>query len=252
MDNLELLKKLENNSIDLIYSDILYGTGKNFVDYKDIPYNKKSIFDFYNERIKEMYRVLKPTGSVYLHMDSRITHWIRTILEEHFEYGNFINEIIWTYTKGGRDTKKLKKGHDNIIWYSKTKNYKFNIDDIRVPYDQKTLSRQNAESWEKLGIKINPLGQQRTDVWNIPAVKKGNYTHNNKEYTGYKTQKPEKLLETIIKASSDKGDVVADFFTGSGTTIKVANDLGRNYIGCDINPRAIEITKERINSNEDL
>lgn len=246
MDNLELLRKMPDNSVDLIYSDILYATGKDFGDYKDIKYSKEEVYGFYEDRIKEMYRVLAEDGSIYLHMDSRIIHWIRVLLDKYFGFDNFINEIIWTYTKGGRNTKKLKSAHDNIVWYSKSKKYTFNLDDIRVPYSKETLRRQNAESWKKLGIKLHPKGQQRTDVWSIPAVKKGNYTKQNIEYTGYKTQKPEELVRTIIKASSNEGDVVADFFMGSGTTIKAAKELGRKYIGCDINPRAIEITQERL------
>ena len=247
MDNLELLKQMKNESVDLIYCDILYNTGKKFKDYNDNLGTTQQAIEWYKPRLIEMKRVLKNTGSIWLQMDNRLLHYIKIEMDKIYGEENFVDQVIWTYTKGGKNTKKFKKAYDSILWYSKSNKYVFNLDEVRVPYTKETLRRQNAESWKKLGIKINPLGQQCTNIWDIPAIKKGNYTHKNQEYTGYDTQKPKKLIERIIKASSKEGDLVADFFCGSGTTMEVAKYLNRNYIGCDINPRAIEITNKRLN-----
>ncbi|MFA7204507.1 MAG: DNA methyltransferase [Candidatus Caldatribacteriota bacterium] len=115
MDNLELMQQMPDNYIDLIYCDILYGTGRNFKDFQDLKADKQIIDEFYVSRIKEMYRILNDMGSIYLHMDWRISHWIRLILDDVFGYKNFRNEIIWSYKSGGASKKKFSSKHDNIL-----------------------------------------------------------------------------------------------------------------------------------------
>lgn len=227
MDNLELMKQIDDNSIDLIYCDILYGTGKNFKDYQDLKPQRDIIEEFYIPRIKEMYRVLKDNGSIYLQMDWRISHWIRCILDDVFGHKNFINEIIWKYGLGGSGNREFAKKHDNILFYTKSKNYTFNLQ-----YEPATSNMMKGKM------------KKMTDVWDVPAL-------NNmaKERVGYDTQKPKELIERIIKASSNEGDIVADFFCGSGTTGVVAKELNRSYILCDINPKAVEISENRINEH---
>ena len=127
MDNLELMKSIDNNSVDLIYCYILYGTGRNFGDYQDLKCDRKIIEEHYIPRIKEMYRILKETGSIYLQMDYRINHWIRCILDDIFGYYNFRNEIIWCYKNGGASKSNFSNKHDTIYWYSKSKNYTYNL-----------------------------------------------------------------------------------------------------------------------------
>jgi DNA modification methylase len=223
-DNLELMRSLEDESIDLIYCDILYGTGRNFGDYQDLKANKNVIDEHYISRIKEMYRLLKDTGSIYIHCDWRINHWIRLILDEVFGYDNFVNEIIWKYGLGGSGKREFAKKHDTIMFYSRSSKYVYN------------LQYENATS-----NKLKGQQKKMTDVWDVP-----NINNMAKERIGYSTQKPRELLERIIKASSNENDVVADFYMGSGTTSEVAVELGRKFIGCDINERACEITKNRI------
>lgn len=224
MDNLKLMKQIQDSYIDLIYCDLLYGTGRNFGDYQDLKADKKIIEDFYIPRIQEMYRILKPTGSIYLHMDWRIVHWIRCILDDVFEHKNFRNEIIWEYGLGGSGNKEFAKKHDNILFYTKSKDYLFNLQ-----YEPATSNAMKGKM------------KKMTDVWDIPTL-------NNmaKERVGYDTQKPKELLKRIVKASSNEGDVVADFFCGSGTTGVVAKELGRSYIMCDISKKAIKISEERL------
>jgi site-specific DNA-methyltransferase (adenine-specific) len=224
-DNLELLKELPDNHIDLIYSDILYGTGRNFGDYQDLKPNKEIIYKHYEPRIKEMYRVLKETGTIYLQMDYRINHWIRCILDDIFGYDNFRNEIVWKYGLGRSSDKQFGKRHDTILWYSKSSSFMYN-----KQLEEATSQRMQGEY------------KNMSDVWvDIPAI-------NNmaKERIGYSTQKPKALIERIIKASSNENDLVADFYVGSGTTVEVCKDLNRNFIGCDISEKAIEISKQRI------
>ena len=242
-DNLELMKTIESNTIDLIYCDILYGTGKDFMDYKDLYPMREIIEAHYFPRLKEMHRVLKNTGSIYLQMDYRIVHWVRCIMDGVFGYGNFRNEIIWHYRTMKNDTKSFKEKHDNILFYNKSNDYTFNDDDIRIEHTEATKKRyKRAKSGFTQG-ELKDKGKIPNDVWDDCYLVNNQFT---KESVGYATQKPKALIERIIKASSNEGDLVADFYLGSGTTCEVALELGRKFIGCDINPRAIEITKERI------
>lgn len=244
MDNLELMKQMEDESIDLIYCDILYGTGRKFDDFQDLKPDRQIIEDFYIPRIKEMHRILKNTGTIYLQMDYRITHWIRIIMDEIFSYDNLRAEIIWWYTWGIRTKKCWNKKHDNILMYSKNNSFTFNADEV---LEERVLQPQSKQRLKYKGAMIKDYNNRNSsmalpiDVWYIPTL-----NGMSKERVGYDTQKPKALLERIIKASSNKGDIVADFFCGSGTTGVVAKELGRNYIMCDINPRAIEISEKRL------
>lgn len=233
-DNLDLLSKLQDNSVDLIYSDILYGTGRNFGNYQDLKPIKSEIDDHYIPRIKEMRRVLKDSGTIYLQMDFRINYWIRLILDDIFGYDNFRNEIIWHYNSAPRKKLDFGNRHDTIFRYSKTDNYTFNP--IREPY---ALSAPRGYEKEKY---YNPEGKVIGDVWNINMLGQNDKT----ERVGYATQKPLALIERIITASSNENDLVADFYCGSGTTLVAAKKLKRNFIGCDLNPKAVEISEKRL------
>lgn len=244
MDNLELLKQLPDESINLIYSDILFATDRDFKDYKDLPYDKKSVDEFYNPRIKEMYRVLKDNGTLVLQMDYRIDHWLRFICDEHFGYKNCINVVQWAYSSGGSSKKKLSQKNDTLIIYAKNPNKQtFN------PMKQKSYNRDFKpyrfkgieEFQDEYGLWYTMVNMKC--IWNdIPMVGR-----TSGERVDYATQKPIKLLDRIIQLYTNEGDLVADFFMGSGTTIVSAKNLNRNYIGCDINPKAIEITEKRLN-----
>ena len=255
VDNLELLLSQPDESVDLIYCDILYGTGRNFGDYQDLKPIRSEIETHYISRIKEMHRVLKSTGSIYLQMDSRISHWVRCILDDIFAYGNFRNELIWCYNTGGKSKKWFSKKHDNILWYSKSSKYIFNYDAIS---EKRGLQkRNNLKKIIENGItyfvcRANGKEYRYSENDNILLndwwIDIAQMQQHHPDRTGYYSQKPKELIERIIKASSNEGDTVADYYLGSGTTAVVCKELNRNFIGCDINPKAIEITNARLDA----
>lgn len=233
-DNIDLLKTIDDNSIDLIYCDILYGTGRKFSDYQDLKPIKSNIEEHYIPRIMEMRRVLKTTGTIYLQMDTKINHWIRCIMEDIFGYDNMRNEIIWYYNTAPRKKNDFGKRHDIIYRFTKSDEYTFNP--IREPYSESAPRGYEKEKY------YHPEGKVIGDVWQMNILGQNDKT----ERVGYDTQKPKSLIERIIKASSNEGDLVADFYMGSGTTAVVCKELNRNFIGCDLNPRAVELTKKRL------
>lgn len=239
-NNLKLLERLPDKSIDLIYCDILFGTGIDFGDYKDLPHDHTAQGAFYIERFLHMKRVLKNTGLIYIHTGVKNSHWIRGFLDFAFGDENFRNEIIWQYNSAPRRDKDFGNRHDIILRYSKTKNYYFNEDSpfIREPY---SLTAPRGYEKDKY---YDKRGKIKGDVWNIKMIAQNDKT----ERVEYATQKPLKLLGTIIDPSCPPDGVVADFFLGSGTTIIAAQRLNRKWIGCDINPKSIEVTKERLDS----
>jgi DNA modification methylase len=250
-DNLELMKQLPDNYIDLIYCDILYGTGKNFGDYQDLKPNRKIIEDHYISRIIEMKRILKGYGSICLQMDTKISHWIRCIADDIFGYNNFVNEIIWFYPDTpGRSTGRFPSKHDSIYWYSKSIDFTFNADAVRIPILPESKKRyetarqfvkSDGTKYEYIGGESSTKGKIPETVWQIASVK-----GNSKENTSYSTQKPKALLKRIILALSNPNNIVADFYMGSGTCGEVSLENTRKFIGCDIGERACKITQERL------
>lgn len=154
-DNLELMNNIPNESIDLIYCDILYGTGRKFKDYQDLKPIRSEIESHYISRIKEMYRILKQTGSIYLQMDTRITHWMRCIMDDIFGYDNFLNEIIWCYNTQGYSKTKYSLKHDCILFYSKGKKYFFDAEIIRNENPSESSIKRFAKEIEINGFYID-------------------------------------------------------------------------------------------------
>ena len=241
LDNLKLLGRIDTESINLIYCDILYGTGKKFKDYQDLPSDRHVIDEHYIPRLYEMKRVLKSNGTIYLQMDLRIVHWIRVLMDNVFGYENFRNQIVVKFNIGGRGKREFAKKHDYIIVYTKSDEFVFNDLDIRVPYKSVISKKQDRPNITEEKLKIGTIP---TNVWDdIPSGLKV------KKATDYYSEKHPKILERIIKASSNENDVVADFYCGSGTTLAVAKSLNRNFIGCDINDDAVRISNERLTKN---
>ncbi|TAD95412.1 MAG: site-specific DNA-methyltransferase [Bacteroidetes bacterium] len=200
------------------------------------------------QRINEIYRVLKSNGSFYLHCDPTASHYLKLVCDAIFctQGGEFRNEIIWAYSGGGRPKDDFARKHDTIFRYSKNKTPIFNSDDVRVPYNLDVEKYTSPKSWgsHKGSEKIyapNELGKIPEDWWLISPI-----NSQSKERLGYPTQKPEALLERIIKASSNEGDVVLDCYCGCGTSIAVAERLKRNWIGIDITYQSISLILKRL------
>lgn len=259
-DNLDVLRSLPDSCIDLIYVDPPFGTGtRRHLDsirtgsgtatrtgfggrtYRwrtvssheyDDALDPDGYLAFLGCRLLEMHRVLTDHGSLYLHLDHHAVHRARLLCDDVFGAERFLNEIIWAYDFGGRSKDRWARKHDNILWYAKSPRWTFNPDQVdRLPYLAPGL----------VGPEKSARGKLPTDVWWMTIVPTSGH-----ERTGYPTQKPLRLLERIVRSSSNPGDLVADFFGGSGTTAVAASRLGRRYLTVDSNPEAVRITDLRL------
>lgn len=191
---------------------------------------------FMGVRMLDMKRVLREDGSIYLHCDPTAGHYLKELMDTVFGRKNFRNEIVWHYTGGGRSKTYFSRKHDTILLCSKGQRYTSNVDEIRVPYKE-TSGYAKSGITAKSGKKYlpNPKGTPIDDVWDIPII-----NPLSKERTGYPTQKPLVLYERIIRASSNKSDIVLDPFCGCATTPVAAERLGRQWVGIDIWNKAHE------------
>lgn len=197
-------------------------------------------------RLLELHRVLKQTGTVYLHCDPTASHYLKILMDSIFGPKQFRNEIVWAYRGGGRPKKDFGRKHDIIFRYSKTDNYYFYPDNVRIPYQAEGLGRTDDAMWgrHKGTDKVyrpNPLGKVPEDWWPIDAL-----NANAPERLGYPTQKPLVLLERIVKVSSKDGDMVLDPFCGCGTTLHASEVLKRQWTGIDITHLAIALIESRL------
>lgn len=261
-DNLNRLRKIESSTIQLIYIDPPFNTGKvqkrtqlktvsdddgdriGFGNkrYKSIKLSTTGYNDSFDDflgfiepRIIEAKRILTANGSLFFHLDYREIHYCKVLIDKIFGRDSFINEIIWSYDYGARSKKKWSTKHDNILWYAKDpNNYIFNYDEIdRIPYMAPSL----------VGEEKAKIGKTPTDVWWNTIV-----SPNGKEKTGYATQKPLGILNRIVRIYSNSGDRLCDFFAGSGSFGEAAYRLGRNCLLVDNNPQAIDVMKKRFNN----
>ena len=267
-DNLPVMATLlpeYEGSIDLIYADPPFFTNRKYParigrgedsrkpeewqlteGYRDHWPDLDSYLDFLYQRLALMYRLLAPHGTLYLHLDWHADSYARLLLDEFFGAENFLNEIIWTYHGPSPIRSAFNRKHDTILVYVKSKKYTFNADAVREPYNPNTVKTFDASPKAGFG-KVPDLdrGKVPEDWWYFPVVAR---LHN--ERTGYPTQKPQALLERIVKASSNPGDLVADFFCGSGTTPLVAANLGRRFIAADATFRAVHTTRSRLTASQ--
>jgi site-specific DNA-methyltransferase (adenine-specific) len=259
-DNLDVMQTMPDDSASLIYVDPPFNTGKTqrrteirttrdeagdragfggnrYRTERGATTEYMDAFDdylaFLEPRLREAYRVLSPTGSFYLHVDYREVHYLKVLMDQIFGRDSFLNEIIWAYDYGGRPKNRWPAKHDNILLYVKDPaHYTFNYDDVdRIPYMAPGL----------VGTEKAARGKFPTDTWWQTVV-----PTNSKERVGYVTQKPLPILKRIITASSNPGDLVLDFFAGSGTTGVAAAELGRRFVMIDNNPQAIEAMRTRL------
>lgn len=205
-------------------------------------------------RLVEMHRVLKSTGSIYLHCDPTASHYLKTLMDSVFGANNFRNEIAWCYETSGKSKKYFSKKHDIIFFYSKTNNWIFNTKDVSIPRKRgkhmRTGFDENGREYEeKTDRKTGKVYRWYFDEGRLPFDYWTDIQFMNRQEAqrlGYPTQKPEALLERIIKACSNEGDLVLDPFCGCGTTVAVAQRLNRKWIGIDITHLAINLMKHRL------
>lgn len=232
-DNLEELKKIPDGSVDLVYIDPPFNTGKDWNEYDDRWNSREHYISFMKDRLVETKRVLKDSGTMYLHVDPRESHYLKVEMDKIFGDDNFVNEIIWSYSGGGVPKNRFAPKHDTILVYGNGGNRTFNP--RYIPYKTANGRHSNGKPYREEGKYLE-------DWWiDIPPVSTA-----SKERTGYPTQKPEILLKRIISASSNPNDMILDFFAGSGTTCVVAKKLGRKSICIDKNMNSCKLMEERL------
>lgn len=225
-DALELFKELDDNSINLIIADPPYNLGKNYGNNRDLR-GFEEYLTFSGKWLAEAYRVLKETGTIYVFMGVRFISYLYDIMDR--ELSMFFNSwITWHYTQGMGRKVGFSPRHDDILMFNKSENFIFNLDAVRVP--QKYYRERN-----------NMRGANPGDVWQFSHI---HYCNENRQ--NHPTQKPEGLTERMILASSNEGDTVVDPFGGSGTTLRVCQQLNRSCIAFEINPDYVRMTEERL------
>ncbi len=263
-DNLDAMAAIPDGAVDLAYADPPFATGRRqrlvsirtgagertrsgfrgadvrWEPVSDLSWDDGLPLDRHlvalAARVREIHRVLAPHGSLYLHTDWRTVHHVRLLLDTVFGPERFLNEIVWAYDYGGRAPDRWPRKHDTILWYAKGDRWLFDRDAIdRIPYMAPGL----------VGPEKAARGKLPTDVWWMTIVPPA-----SPERTGYPTQKPVRLLERIVAASSRPGDLVLDPFAGSGTTGVAAARLGRRWLLVDRNPVAVEIARARLAADE--
>ena len=265
-DNLPFLRKLQSGSVNLIYVDPPFNTGttrrlvrlRTVRDesgdrtgfqgrrYRTAKVDEQSYLDAFDDyigflapRLGEAYRILAGNGTLYFHIDYREVHYCKVLLDSIFGRESFLNEVVWAYDYGARTKRKWPPKHDNILVYVKNpKTYTFNLDAVeRIPYMAPGL----------VGEKKAARGKTPTDTWWHTIV-----PTNSAERTGYPTQKPLGVLKRIVAASSNRGDLVVDFFAGSGTTGAACLELGRRFILVDNNREALRTMARRFGRRRDV
>ncbi len=256
-DNLQFLKTIYENKdphikdkvkgkVKLIYIDPPFATTDEFRNKEGAKaYNDKKkgaeFVEFLRKRLIVAKEILANDGSIYVHLDQKMNHYIKILMDEIFEKNNFKNEIIWHYNRWTAAKNGFQKMHDTIYWFSNGSEWTYNMQ--YKSYSEGSLKAHEERGYIQRGSYIskpNPEGVAADDVWEI------NFAARSAERIDYPTQKPEKLLERIIKASSNEGDIVLDFFGGSGTTMAVAEKLGRKWITCDLGKLAYFTMQKRI------
>lgn len=286
LDNLHILRNINSASVDLIYMDPPFNKKKLFTapigssaegaSFKDwfneqdikadwlvsIAQDNEKLFAFLNGvkkmegktsynfcylayismRLIECHRILKPTGSLYLHCDPTMSHYLKIVLDCIFQEANFQNEIIWNYFMGGKSTRFFARKHDVIFFYAKNANWYFKIPLVKRHLDFKPTLKDTSQDGVLTHDDLGYWSKVKCpDVWSIKSV-----FNMSKEYVGYPTQKPVKLLERIISASCPEKGIVLDPFCGCATACIVAEQLNRQWIGIDISVKAYELVKARL------
>ena len=291
-DNLPILRGMNSDSVDLIYLDPPFNSNANYaapigsqaagaafrdtwtlddvdaawldlIEAKHPRLNRvihaamtnsdKSYLIYMSARILELHRILKDTGSIYLHCDPTMSHYLKLAMDAVFGKGNFRNEVVWCYTgPGSPKMRQFNRKHDVILWYCKGDKWVFNRDDVRVPHKQLNTNKKGAMVADALTPKERDKYLQRGKIPETWWAEFSPVGRIKSERVGYPTQKPVALLGRILKASSNAGDTVLDPFCGCATTLVAADRLQRDWIGIDISPKAAELVVERIKADQGM
>jgi len=263
-DNLEVLHQFPHEQADLIYADPPFFSNRFYEVIWGEKFEKRAFEDrwaggskgintyleWMEPRLRECHRVLKPTGTMYLHCDWHASHYLKTLMDSIFDSSNFLNEIVWHYESGGRAQNFYSRKHDVLLFYAKSKKYNFDWKPIGIPRNKCQACGTTLDKWNNLKKLVDKDGRvyrtikssgkiykyyddapvPPTDVW----LDISHLQQKDPERLGYPTQKPLKLLQRVVSASSNKGDLVLDPFCGCGTTLEAAQRYGRKWVGIDI------------------
>jgi DNA modification methylase len=254
-DNLRRLTEFPADCVDLVYLDppffsnrnyeVIWGDEAEVRSFEDRWEGGINVYlDWMSHRLRELHRILKPTGSLYLHCDWHASHHLRVLLDEIFGASKFRNEIIWHYRRWTGEARSFLKMHDTLFFYTKTNEYTFNRQ--FTEYTEASVKRKKnyhtrIKGDETYVTSVDERGVAENDVWQLSVL-----NSQAKERLGYPTQKPEALLERVIAASSKENDIVLDPFAGCGTTQVVAERMDRQWIGIDISPTAVNLMRRRL------
>jgi len=257
-DCVPIQRSLADESLDLVYIDPPFGTGKTQENrgrsYPDARTDPAVFVAWLAPCLEESRRLLRPEGSLFVHLDYRSVHYIKVYLDGLFGRARFINELLWCYSVGGKSKRRFARKHDTILWYGKTKDYAFYPENVQVPRKPSSHMRvvigEDGEAvQEKTDRKTGKVyrypihrGKIPEDWWTDIEL----LNRSDKERVGWPTQKPERLLERVIQGTTAAGDTVADWFSGSGTTAVVAQRHGRRFMATDLEPQAIACARERL------
>jgi adenine-specific DNA-methyltransferase len=239
IDCLNGMKQISDKSINLIFTSPPYNIGKEYERHLSL----NEYLEWQVDLINEYYRILADDGAIVYQIGNYVedgkVYPLDCLLFNKFIEAGFIprNRIVWTFNHGKHCTKRLSGRHETALWFTKTNNYTFNLDSIRVP--QKYPNKKHYKGIKKGQLSCNPLGKNPGDVWDIPNVK-----HGNPEKTIHPCQFPLELAKRIVTAFSNEGDIVLDTFIGSGTTAVVCEN--RSYIGFETELRYIKVAQDRL------
>ena len=258
-DALEVAAGVPDHALDAIYIDPPFGTGivrqgrgrgHRYVDRSDDP---DAFVAWLSPVLEHSRRALTPHGSLFVHLDYRAVHYVKVALDRLFGRARFVNEIVWCYAVGGKSRRGFGRKHDTILWYAKSAEWAFYPDAVRVPRrggsHMRVVTEGGVSVQEKTDKKTGRVYRYPVSAGKVPEdwwVDIETLNHSDKERTGWPSQKPGRLVERILRAVTEPGDRVADWFAGSGTTAAVAQRLARGFLAVDREPEAIDLVRARL------
>ena len=257
-DCMQAQDHLADQSLDLIYMDPPFGTGlvrkNNDRTYRDLLDDPVAFVEWIRPCLEHSHRLLRPTASLFVHLDYRTVHYVKVLLDQIFGRQHFVNEIVWCYSVGGKGRRSFGKKHDTILWYGKSSEYLFFPKAIAVPrkgssHMRVVMDESGQPVQEKTDRKTGKVYRYPVSEGKVPEdwwTDIETLNRSDRERVGWPTQKPTRLLERILKATTEPGQRVADWFSGSGTTAVVAQRLGRSFTVTDREPGAVQCALDRL------